>query len=60
MSTEIKKCWNCGGNCQGIEACQPKDEYLFDLGIEKTLAWEDGDANRYNQAVIEIQRIKGI
>ena len=25
---EDKKCWNCGGNCQGVEACMTEEEYL--------------------------------
>lgn len=31
MTTEIKKCWNCGGNCpqkpEAIDSCMSKEEY---------------------------------
>lgn len=32
---EIKKCWNCGGNCQGIEACMTEEEYARQEGGEE-------------------------
>ena len=35
-------------------------ELLFSLKVELQIAWEDKDANRYNEIVSQIQKIKNI